>query len=250
MKLISLNAWGCRVEEPLLEYIQEQSKTVDVFCFQEILKGGVGKTHRDEVRSGFEDISKILSDYTGYFSEYGEGGYYNESSDSLNFKYGVACFVRTSLKQSFVGGITLYDLERKWSDYSGKFAAGASMAVKVEDYVIENVHGMWQESIKTDTEAKIEQSKKILELANKADGKKVICGDFNMLPDTKSIQMLADEYVDLIKEYKIENTRSSLYPKELRHSDYAFADKSITVNSFLVPDLDISDHLPLLLDFN
>lgn len=250
MKLISLNTWGCRVEEVLLKYIQQQSETVDIFCLQEILKGGVGKTGRDEVKSGFEDVSKILSDYTGYFFEYGEKNYYGETSVDLSSKFGIACFVRNSLRQELIEGIQLYDLEQKWNDYSGRFTAGVALAIKVEGYVIVNVHGLWQGSIKTDTEAKIEQSKKILELANKVDGKKIICGDFNMLPDTKSIQMLGSEYVDLIKEYGIESTRSSLYPKELRYADYIFTDKNIIVNDFLVPDLNISDHLPLLLDFN
>lgn len=249
MKLISLNTWGCRITESLYQYIKEQSETTDIFCFQEILKGGNGKTSRGEIKSGFEDISEILEGYTGYFSRYEEGGYYNENSSGLDFEYGVACFVRTGLKQDFIDGITLCDLDKKWNDYSGGFAAGAALAIKVEDYVIENVHGIWQESIKTDTEAKIEQSKKILELANRKDGRKVICGDFNLLPDTKSIKMFSDECDDLINKYNISSTRSSLYTKELRYSDYAFTDKKIITDNFLVQDLNISDHLPLLLEF-
>lgn len=116
--------------------------------------------------------------------------------------------------------------------------------------MVVTVHGLWQGSIKTDTEAKMEQSKKIIDLADKVDGRKVICGDFNLLPDTKSIQMLGDKYIDLVHENGIKSTRSSLYLKENRYSDYTFTDRGITVNNFSVPDLDVSDHLPLLLDFN
>ena len=171
MKLITLNTWGCRIDEPLFEYIQKHSESTDIFCFQEVLKGGVGKTNREEIKSEFEDISRILSDHTSYFSEYGEGGYYSESSKNLDFKYGIACFVRSNLKQNFVAGITLYDPEIKWSDYSGRFAAGAALLITVEDYAVMNAHGLWQGSIKTDTEAKIKQSEKIINLAEKTEGK-------------------------------------------------------------------------------
>ena len=62
--------------------------------------------------------------------------------------------------------------------------------------------------------------------------------------------MLGDKYRDLIKEYKITSTRSALYENELRYSDFAFIDKDITVNNFSVPNVTVSDHLPLLLDFD
>ena len=142
----------------------------------------------------------------------------------------------------------MYDPERKWNDYSGRFAAGTSLAVLVENYVVVNVHGLWQGSIKEDTEAKIEQSKKVIGLAEMFPGKKIIVGDFNLLPHTKSIQMLGEKYDDLIHKNSIRDTRGSLYTKELRYSDYAFTDKSVAVRDFSVPNVSISDHLPLLLD--
>lgn len=250
MKLISLNSWGGRITRPLFDYIKQNTDSVDVFCFQEVLKGGIGKTSRYELKSVYEDISKILVNYTGYFFEYGEGGYYSESIKGLGFEYGIACFVKKNLKQSFGGGVTLYDLEKKWNDYSGKFAAGASFVVLVEDYVITNVHGLWQGGIKKDTEAKIEQSKHIIDLAKMFEGKKIICGDFNLLPDTKAIQMLRDGYTDLIQKYNIKDTRGSLYTKELRYSDYMFSDKGIVVRNFAVPNTSVSDHLPLVIEFD
>ena len=249
MKLISLTTWGCRVTDPIFKYIKENSETTDIFCFQEILKGGNGKTSREEIKSAYEDIAKLLPNHTGYFREYGEGGYYAENYKNLDFKYGIACFVRSSLKQSFIDAFRLYDIGRKWNDYSGIFAVGLALAIKVEDYVIVNVHGLWQGHIKTDTEAKIEQSERIINIAQKTDGKKIIIGDFNLLPDTKSIGILRDKYVDLIQKFKIENTRSSLYYGNMKSADYAFIDKDIIVNNFSVPNLDISDHLPLLLEF-
>lgn len=118
------------------------------------------------------------------------------------------------------------------------------------DYAVINVHGLWQGSIKGDTEAKIEQSKKIIDLADKTEGKKIICGDFNLLPDTEAIQMLGDKYENLINKYQIKDTRGSLYTKELRYSDYAFSDKNIVVHNFTITSVSVSDHLPLTFDFD
>lgn len=192
----------------------------------------------------------MLTNYVGYFSEYIDGSYYGENSKDLNFKHGLACFVKKNLKQSFVGDAKLHDVEKKWNDYSGRFAGGAIQIILVEDYAIANAHGLWQQSIKGDTEAKLAQSKTIIDLMKKVKGKKIVCGDFNLLPDTRSIQLLRDEYKDLIYDYKIESTRSSLYTKELRYADYIFMDKDILINSFSVPNLEISDHLPLILEFD
>jgi endonuclease/exonuclease/phosphatase family metal-dependent hydrolase len=60
-------------------------------------------------------------------------------------------------------------------------------------------------------------------------------------------------YRDLIKEYKISTTRNRLawemYPdnKQL-FSDYVFLSPGITINNFSVPDNEISDHLPMILE--
>jgi endonuclease/exonuclease/phosphatase family metal-dependent hydrolase len=234
--------------EPLFEFIRNNTN-VDIFCFQEILKGGNGKTSRGEIKSGYEDIQGLLPNHTGYFSEYGEGGYYSESSKNLDFKYGLACYVKSDLKQSFVQGISLVDLKRKWGDYSGRFAAGAALAVQVEGYGVLNIHGLWQSSIKTDTEAKIEQSKLILDLASRTEGRKIICGDFNLLPETESIKMLSSVFNDLIEDYSIKDTRGPLYTKDHRFSDYAFTDKKISVEDFTLPNSNVSDHLPLMIEF-
>lgn len=87
--------------------------------------------------------------------------------------------------------IHLYDPKVEWNDYSGRFAAGAALAVQVDNYLIANIHGMWQGSIKEDTEAKLAQSKQIIEFVEFFDGKKIICGDFNLLPNKYQI----DRYV-------------------------------------------------------
>jgi endonuclease/exonuclease/phosphatase family metal-dependent hydrolase len=85
------------------------------------------------------------------------------------------------------------------------------------------------------------------------EGIQIIGGDFNILPETESIRMFKDQgYADLIKDFSIRTTRNRFawekYPgNELYYSDYVFI-KHAKVVDFAVPALEISDHLPMLLD--
>jgi exonuclease III len=50
MKIITLNTWGGKIYKELMDFVNK-NKDTDIFCFQEILKGGNGKTHRGETMS-------------------------------------------------------------------------------------------------------------------------------------------------------------------------------------------------------
>lgn len=75
-------------------------------------------------------------------------------------------------------------------------------------------------------------------------------GDFNLDPDTKSLKILERNLKNLIKEYKISTTRSSLYARQHKFADYVLVSPGIKVINFQVPDIAISDHLPMILEFN
>ncbi len=71
-------------------------------------------------------------------------------------------------------------------------------------------------------------------------------GDFNVLPETKSIQLLeAAGMRNLVREFGITSTRSPLYTKPEKYADYIFVSKDIEVASFeVLPDV-VSDHMAL-----
>ena len=222
---------------------------VDVFCFQEILSGGFGITARQERKDSFEKMQELLSEHNGLFFEYGDGGYYSEKSSTLDFKYGVACFVKESIPHTNLGGTPLYTTEQKWKDYPGRLAAGALQGVLVQGCAIGNVHGLWQEGTnKRDSEARDEQLATIRHFFANRPEKTVLCGDFNVIPGTRFLHSLGESYQNLIEVHNITSTRSSLYEKELRLADYMFVDKRLTVTDFRVEDVTVSDHLPLVVE--
>ncbi len=133
-------------------------------------------------------------------------------------------------------------------------------AVQVADIALEpgkklrliNYHGIWskdkQGSLKT-----VQACRIIKDLADEVDYPVIICGDFNLFPDTESMRVLKENYRCLVDEYKIDTTRpksNELSQLSRNVVDYIFVSKGIKVNNFEVIDTDASDHLPLLLDFD
>jgi endonuclease/exonuclease/phosphatase family metal-dependent hydrolase len=81
----------------------------------------------------------------------------------------------------------------------------------------------------------------------------IICGDFNLTPDCASIQYLDKHFRNLTTEFSIQSTRPDF--KDAIDTgneivDYIFVDKRISVNDFSVIETDVSDHFPLILDFD
>jgi len=46
-----------------------------------------------------------------------------------------------------------------------------------------------------------------------------------------------------------ETRRSAFYKKPVRFADYVLVSQEIKVKDFHVPDVEVSDHLPMVLDF-
>ena len=114
-----------------------------------------------------------------------------------------------------------------------------------------NVHGIWNKD-KMGDERTINQSLFILSKIRK-DIPVIVVGDFNLLPDSESIKLLDNELINLIKVYDIKSTRPS-FDDGLDTGDvvcdYIFVNDKVKVNDFKVINTNISDHLPLVLDFD
>jgi len=114
-----------------------------------------------------------------------------------------------------------------------------------------NFHGLWNGQGKGDSEERLTQSENILNFVKGLSNDFILCGDFNLLPETKSLKMLEEHGLrNLIKEYGITSTRTSFYTKPERYADYIFTTKGMEVKEFKVLPEEVSDHSALLLEFN
>ena len=241
MKLIALNIWGGHVYEPLLEFI-EAHQDIDIFCLQEVYDKAAHKISRDDravYLNILSDIHALLPNHQVYFRPV------------VNNNYGIAILINKNLNIIAEGEKEIHyspDFPGMGPDHSRNLQW---LCFKNNDkiYTIINVHGLWNGKGKTDSPQRLEQSQHIRDFMNTVQTPMILCGDFNLRPDTESLAILAKGMNDQIKIHDIHSTRTSFYPKPEKYADYIFTSPNIQVNSFVVLPDEISDHAPLYLEF-
>ncbi len=240
MKLITLNTWGGRVQEKLLNFLKIQ-QDIDIFCFQEVYNG-VKKARLDAhfLNDAFElytDIAKNLPGHIGYFRPHVEDW------------YGLAIFVKKGIVVEREGDIVIHDIE-----YTG----GGNLPRNLQFMEIENagskvtimnVHGLWNGKGKTDCDERLVQSRNIRTFLDATPGSKILCGDFNLLPHTESLRIIEQGMVNLVREHNVQSTRTSFYTKPDKFADYVFVTPDIAVRDFKVLPDEVSDHAVLYVEF-
>lgn len=235
MKIVFLNTWLGRFPDRLESFLREHAPDTDVFCFQEASRDFQALCTR--LLPGYE---AFVTDKTLLLPEHGRG-------EPVPHWYVLASYVKRSLGIRERGSLLTEDPASGIVQFfTLPFGTGMLEIV--------NVHGV---SIpgKLDNPDRIRQFASIRDHCESRPQPSVIGGDFNVLPDTESVQMFARRYRDLISEYRIPTTRNRLawekHPgNELYYSDYVFADRSLAVRGFAVPESEISDHLPLILELD
>jgi len=244
MKIISLNIWGGKVYEPLFDFITHYNSEIDVFCFQEMYKGGQSfRPHLKNMHMNiFVDIQNILKDYQGFFSE------------TQTHEEGLGLFVKDSIKIESFQERFVFRSRNAMVNLDARTLGRLIQIVKFsqdnKDFSIINFHGLWNGMGKTDTSERLKQSNNIKKSLNKLTGNKILCGDFNLLPNTESLSIIKNDMRNLITEYKITSTRSGLYKKHERFADYILVSENVKVKDFKVLQDEVSDHLPLYLEFS
>ena len=254
MKLITLNIWGGKVFEPLMDFLKVHAKNTDIFCFQEVFHTTTKKRISNETRVNiYNEIKNTLSEFQDYYAPAQDGFDYKGAVD-FNLSFGLAIFVKNSIHIDEHGEVFVFRARnaRKHDNTSlGKNLEFITFKKDDKKVAVFNLHGLWNGKGKTDTEDRLEQSRKVKEFMNKFDdSKKIICGDFNLLPDTKSLSVLSDGMKNLVNDSGVTSTRSKLYTKPEKFADYILVSPNVNVLRFEVLQDEISDHLPLLLEFD
>lgn len=241
IKLISLNIWGGHVEQPLLNFIQN-NKHIDIFCFQEVYHNAKEKISNEDRKVNlkiFSELQDLLPDHQAFFRPV------------VNNIYGIGMFVNKAINVLNEGEVQIYNNP----NYTGKGPAHsrnlqwAECLIQDKVYAVINVHGLWNGLGKTDTPDRIEQAKRIKTFMNSVSVPKVICGDFNLKPDTESVKIIGEGMMNQIEIHQVSSTRTKYYEKPEPFADYVFTSPEITVNDFKVLKDEVSDHTPLLIEF-
>jgi endonuclease/exonuclease/phosphatase family metal-dependent hydrolase len=242
MKLITLNIWGGRVRAPFLDFVISHEKNTDIFCFQEVYHNAPAQISDENAPVSlniFSELLELLPDFKGFFKPV------------VNNIYGICTFVRKTIEVLGEGDIQIYD-NPTYSGIGPHHSRNMQwLQVRIGDqiYSILNVHGLWNGKGKSDSPDRILQSQKIREFMDKLSTPKILCGDFNLRPDTESMKIIEDKMHNLIHLHQVSSTRTSLYKKEEKFADYILISPEIKTHCFTVLDHEVSDHKPLFLEF-
>ncbi|MFA6524643.1 MAG: endonuclease/exonuclease/phosphatase family protein [Patescibacteria group bacterium] len=261
MKIISLNV-GIKIDnsKKVGDFIKSQDP--DFVALQEVIRhldDSVYKMYRSK-----SDIERVISKKMPYYffgpqwitnamimggKMHRDFNGYVEQGNEIISKYPIV----TATNEHYY---KKYSLELEWNKFYTEDHPRSMIVVeyklKNRKLQIINLHGLYSRN-KKDSEKTINQTKFILEVVKRKKIPTIIVGDFNLFPETKSIKMLDKKFRNLIKENKIKSTRPKFNDgtdKGENVVDYIFINDQIKVNKFEVFNTTISDHLPLILDFD
>lgn len=255
MKLISLNTWGGKIYEPLIDFIKQHSADTDIFCFQEVFSTtSPTKILGDRRTNLFQEISKILENHRGYFrpqiKNFVLGNRIGVKKTDFDLYFGLAIFIRKEISVSSEGDFFLYGKKFIFDEKNLNTLPRSAQYLCCDQYTIINVHGIWNREGKQDSPDRIKQSEKINNFLKKTRDKKILCGDFNLDINTESLKILEKNLINLIKKFDITTTRNKFFPGEDKFADYTFVSHDVRIKSFEVPSINVSDHLPMILEFS
>ncbi len=138
-----------------------------------------------------------------------------------------------------------------WPETDYRAVEVVDMVVGDKKLRILNYHGIWTKN-KLGNELALKACEQIRVLALEVDYPAIICGDFNLFPKTAAIKVFDADFKNLPNEFNIKTTRpptNELHDLERNVVDYVLISTGVTVKSFRVIDTDVSDHLPLVMEF-
>lgn len=226
MQIIFLNTYHGRLLREITKFISNRIGETEIFCFQEV----------------YEGVMKDIT--TSLFSKYQSK--YAHKKINRDEEYLQGTFIKTSSK--IVN-------ERAIFSSDAKLGLGIVTTIKYKTKMLHilNFHGLAYPGKKQDTNDRLEQSQKIIEYFRNLDDPVIIGGDFNLDKETDSIGMFEKSgYKNLISDFHIKTTRNKVawerHSNMQRWADFVFVNSKVKVKSFEVPNIIVSDHLPLILN--
>ncbi len=264
MDIMCLNGWGGKLHEKLLPYIATSAP--DILCLQEVVHSPASDkdwlTYRDgdhvlpQRANFFRDVCTALPDHVGLYCPAAQGVLWDDDNE-VPSQWGLATFVHKSVP--IIGQVQGF-VHKTYAPlgYGDHPRSRSAHGVRVYDYAakrtisVTHMHGLRDLAGKMDTPARAQQAQRFLNLSRQVsepDDLVVVCGDFNVEPDSETLRILAAAGLsELVTGRGFSSTRNSHYKKPGRFADYMLINDAQAVRGFdVIYDPEVSDHCPLLL---
>jgi len=254
VSLITLNTWGGRMEELLYKLLRDTKNTTDIFCLQEVFSCAHAlDREREYVPNLHEKVSDILRldsarKFNSFFDKSSQGFDYSGKAEPELY-FGLGIYVNKEMPFYESGSEMIYD-DRNLDEGKPRNLQWLITKVNSRTVSIAHFHGIANvRKDKSDSDARIEQAYNVREILDELPGEKILCGDFNLMPETKSMEILSKGMKNLIIENKITSTRPAFYAGEEKYADYVLVTDGIEVKGFEVMQVPVSNHYSLKLGF-
>lgn len=212
-KVMSFNIFGGRKASAYTFFESIKKYNPDFISIQEIDK--------NTKRSDYKDYTKEIADNLGY-----KYYFFRKSRDYDEGEYGISIISRYPIEIIYVRTLPSIGIEKRQ----------VIMAkLKDKDILVVNTH------LSYDEKENEKQINDLIRTINSVDSKfKIICGDLNILPNSKEYEKLTKDLID---------TYSNINEKRI---DYIFTNnKEVKIKKaeFLEKEKDLSDHLPYQVNF-
>ena len=240
MRLVQLNAWGGRLEHQVADLLRDEA--ANFVCLQEIIS--------TEGNGGLAIPLEKLQTQLGYAHSFMSPVF------SFNLMNNKATFGNATLSEfPFAIQKTIFtnleyteDFDFDSYDYNIRNLQHAQVDINGKKLHILNHHGHHVRQHKHGDEQTLRQMQQIAAYLERLDGPIILAGDFNLAPDSESLQVLNACLRNLSIEYKLQTTRTELTAKK-EVCDYIFINGAVDVVDFRMSTKLASDHAALIMDF-
>lgn len=263
MRIVFLNAWAGVMFDPLMAWLPDCG--ADVVCLQEVSRtpgvGGWTEFSDDERKlvnraNLFDDVAGVLPDHQGSFVVNDAGPVTTDDGRTHRQDFGLALFVHQRLP--VIGQLAapvhgLFVDHDRWAiEDRPRLVQGVRVVERDRQRTVTvmHMHGLRSATGKQDTPARLAQAEALADLIERfrGDGElAVVGGDFNLLPDSATFDVLGR--LGLTDLVGTADTRTARYTKPIRHANYLLVSDTSAVKNFDAPaQPEVSDHRPLVLD--
>lgn len=220
MKLLSLNVAIFETNnERLLKFLSELS--ADILCLQEVSAKIDASANPDFISKNYIDkatrnLESAFFGKTWIIKDFHLKNFHQKADFDYDFGGFLKAgnYLKTKFKiiqkaNIFVQATPTFEVAdwTKWPDNQSKAVQVVDLELPNSKKLrILNYHGIWTKE-KVGNEKTLQACKKILDLAKEVDYSTIIVGDFNLFPDTPSMQVFYKDFVSLVDTYNILTTR-------------------------------------------
>jgi endonuclease/exonuclease/phosphatase family metal-dependent hydrolase len=243
MKIVQLNAWQGKFRQEIIAFLK--SEKPDFVCMQEVndLKGRSGYKFfatLDEIKEGGGFSEAFMSQaYSCRYMER-ELEYGNTILSNTPFTKAETVFTRGKYKRHF-------DIEK--DDSNTRNLQVASVKVGNTTLNILNHHGHCIPESKAGDDETMRQMGMVADIVDGLRGPIIMCGDFNLAPDSESLGLINARLTNLSIVNNLKRTYNQ-FSAVHAVCDYIFVNDRVKVRNFEMSDEILSDHKALILEFD